>query len=417
MKRLIAFVFFNVLLSNVLLAQWEKVEVSKSSLILDHPFKAPDGTVWVDPLHIFAGKGKNLPDTLELVTPKAARFYYDKNLQDSVASNLNETYAIFNQIAIRSANASIEKALYPFVIKQWEVTNIEYLLFMKEYTNPDKLILRPDTTCWQSDFPNAYNEPMRMMYFNHPKYDNYPVVGVSYYQAKAFCKWYEDKLNSALKVDGFTLKVDLPNQFEWAFANGDGYTYWRPSDYLEYKDGFYDSDYLTNLYLHTRNSDRYELDKMLSLGVANINTHTFISDGYMYPHTFSQRKKVKSPVHEDCVNEVFYLNNNVSEWCSETYQDNWKDLFALRQQFLKNQGTTGGAMASTIERYYHSCNDTLTGQMVRGGNWFHEQHAFRDGVNVGTHSAKVFINPNEQHSTLGFRYVIRLIPLPTTAKH
>jgi hypothetical protein len=64
-----------------------------------------------------------------------------------------------------------------------------------------------------------------------------------------------------------------------------------------------------------------------------------------------------------------------------------------------------------LEAHYDKKNDRETGRLVRGGNWVYEQHAYREGVNVGTHPAKLFVNPNEQHSTLGFRYVIRMIPM------
>ena len=47
----------------------------------------------------------------------------------------------------------------------------------------------PDETCWVNDFNNAYNEPYMRMYFSHPGYDDYPVVGVSWEMATAFCVW------------------------------------------------------------------------------------------------------------------------------------------------------------------------------------------------------------------------------------
>ena len=45
----------------------------------------------------------------------------------------------------------------------------------------------PDTTCWVNDFRNSYNEPYMKLYFSHPSYNDYPVVGVSWEQANAFC--------------------------------------------------------------------------------------------------------------------------------------------------------------------------------------------------------------------------------------
>jgi hypothetical protein len=72
-------------------------------------------------------------------------------------------------------------------------------------------------------------------------------------------------------------------------------------------------------------------------------------------------------------------------------------------------GTKEALLLSDLESYYNSFNDTVSGQLVRGGNWLYEHHAFRYDQNVGMHDAKLFINPNERHSTLGFRYVIRIV--------
>ena len=47
----------------------------------------------------------------------------------------------------------------------------------------------PDTLCWIRDFSYSYNEPLTYKYFSHPGFADYPVIGVSWDQARAFCHW------------------------------------------------------------------------------------------------------------------------------------------------------------------------------------------------------------------------------------
>ena len=58
-----------------------------------------------------------------------------------------------------------------------------------DFLNTRIVNIYPDETSWVNDFKNAHNEPYLKMYFTHPGYDDYPVVGVSWEQAEAFCVW------------------------------------------------------------------------------------------------------------------------------------------------------------------------------------------------------------------------------------
>jgi len=232
--------------------------------------------------------------------------------------NLVYEYNWMNQYALRGAPAQIGN--------DWNRDNAdvdEWGIVRNETTS-----IYPDTLRWNLDFTYAFNDPLFGRYFWHPAYGDYPVVGVSWEQAMAFCHW-----RTALKLSAtdpefrsFETAYRLPSEAEWEYAARGG------KEQAMYPWG---SPY-------SRNSKGCFLANFKPL------RGNYWADGYIYTGRADSYWK----------NEfgLYCMSGNVSEWTSTTY-DPLSDLYS----------------SDVNPNYFTDARDgespSLKRKVIKGGSW------------------------------------------------
>ena len=168
---------------------------------------------------ILFGQGINKDtDTMGVDPKKVATIKYDRN----TIEKLNELNLAPDNRLYGKAEIDPDKLVY----------RIEYFDLQaaakrenaghprKEFMVKNDQKVYPDTLVWMRDFSYSYNEPMTKRYFSHPSFGNYPVVGVTWKQAVAFCHWRSHYLNSYLERKKLAVESDfrLPSEAEWEYA-------------------------------------------------------------------------------------------------------------------------------------------------------------------------------------------------------
>ena len=155
----------------------------------------------------------------------------------------------------------------------------------------------PDTMCWMTEFTYSYNEPAMLNYFSHASYGMFPVVGITWEQAQAFCNWRNKIYHDASKLPR-AQEYRLPTEAEWEYAARGGrhntaYPWGGP--YIRDAKGCF---------------------------MANFKPMrgNYTEDGYLIPSTVG--------TYDPNDYGLYDMAGNVSEWTDDTYDES-TGVFAL----------------------------------------------------------------------------------------
>ncbi len=160
----------------------------------------------------YAGRKLNSKTKLIWDTSKYPDEYYSE-VMDTMYIPAEEAYN-------GNRTIDVKKLKFQYTYMDMEAAARDKSKRRKDFIIKEELEIYPDTTVWIRDFNYSYNEPMHNDYFWHNAYGEYPVVGVNWKQAKAFCAWrtlYKNSYQKSKKrqqVNSFR----LPGEAEWEYA-------------------------------------------------------------------------------------------------------------------------------------------------------------------------------------------------------
>lgn len=251
------------------------------------------------------------------------------------------------------------------------------------YLYPDGTVLNvyPDTSRWQKDFKYSFNGPMTNHYYWHPAYDNYPVVGVNWHQAKAYCDWLSRRLKEALIQQGVNETFPnfrLPTEAEWEYS-----ALASPSTLHDRKLYPWGSEYIG---VHGKKKDIriFMANGGYSYDENGVQIHSFAQDG-----AFHTSKIGNYPANEM---GLYDMAGNAAEWVEDaarimslyeikgvSSKDDIKSVIQTQYPLLNNHANiTDPHHSEKIDiianQLKHDLSiledlDSINARIVKGGSW------------------------------------------------
>ena len=131
-----------------------------------------------------------------------------------------------------------------------EVSNRFYHEFLSSISKEDSLKNYPEETNWREPLRYQEPHPLEEYYFRHPAYCDYPVVNITYENAKAYCDWLTSELNKNFPQQKVLARLPTEKEWEDAAKAGNKYaSYPWGTESMRVEEGKYKGNFQANFVL------------------------------------------------------------------------------------------------------------------------------------------------------------------------
>jgi formylglycine-generating enzyme required for sulfatase activity len=257
--------------------------------------------------------------------------------------------------------------------KEIDSRKINYVYFTTELGEKVKhtINIYPDTLCWSHDFSHYY-EPIANLYSWHPAYTNYPVVGVSFQQAKAFLHWKTETEQKKLNAKGikYNVEYDLPSEIEWETAATSYKEIKNITSSRKYFGALADGSWITDLMLDSSMLIDKKVKVIVDSIVTEVKPHDFdFTDGIYL--------KGPTPKYMRYLDSVFYKDGK-----EYNLRMGWYYWSAERKDFLNNNSISQGFFRTDYNTDFYSFThpvDLTKTEKVTIGKYDHAERRHKYG--------------------------------------
>lgn len=270
-----------------------------------------------------------------------------------------------NPSVITGINIVQPKTITKFYMDETEITNAKYREFIAMVrANPEQYQLNetyineklmPNMAVWKVDFSDVFmGDTLIESYYDHPSFDDYPVVGITWEAAQQYARVRSIYRNKHLEAKGISRAPSfrLPTAAEWEYAAKGGQAY------AQYPWG--------------GPAVRNPKGKLLANFQATAGNYG--ECGY----TYTSPVKAFPPNHYG----LYDMAGNVSEWCEDDYSP----------LLIHKTGAINPVYRNKEEGF----------KVIKGGSWKDFSYSLQTGIYDCEHK-------DEARSYIGFRCVMSAI--------